>query len=272
MDEIRIENLSFHANHGVYDFERLRGQRFVVSASLKTDMGKAGRSDYLEDSTNYGEVCAFLVGYLPGHTFSLLEAAAEQVCRALLLQFPLISEISLELKKPDAPIPLEFSSVSVAITRGWHRAFLALGSNLGDTHAALQGALKALAERPEIRLKATSRMIVTRPYGGVEQDDFLNGACEVETLLSPMELLEAIREIEAAFHRTREIHWGPRTLDLDILLYDNIIMYTDDLKIPHPDMENRSFVLDPLEEIAPYAMHPLSGKSVRQLKRELDAR
>lgn len=270
MDKIIIDNLGFYGYHGVFDFEREQGQNFLVSAVLETDTSRAGRSDALEDSTSYADVCQFLHDYFTQNTFRLLEAAAEQACRALLLQFSLIREVELELKKPDAPIGLRFESVSVRIRRGWHTAYVALGSNLGDKEGYIKTALAGLAADEQIRLRKTSALIATAPYGGVEQDDFLNGACELETLYTPVELLEKLHALEAEAHRERSVRWGPRTLDLDLLLYDNLIMYTETLTIPHIDMHNRGFVLAPMAEIAPYAEHPVLRKSMLQLWKELE--
>ena len=156
------------------------------------------------------------------------------------------------------------------IHRFWHTAYVALGSNLGDKEGYLREALAGLEGDENIRLLKTSSLITTAPYGGVEQDEFLNGACCIETLYTPEELLEALHRLEAQAGRERKIHWGPRTLDLDILLYDNLVMYTDKLIIPHIDMQHRDFVLRPMAEIDPYVEHPLLHKSMLQLWRELE--
>ena len=117
-----------------------------------------------------------------------------------------------------------------------------------------------------------SDYLVTEPYGGVEQDIFLNGALKLRTLLTPEELLDRLHELEQAAHRERIVHWGPRTLDLDILLYDQMIIDTPDLHVPHIDMENRDFVLIPLTELAPYYRHPVLNKTISQLLKELQAK
>lgn len=270
MDQIRIDNVRFFAHHGVFDFEREQGQEFVISAVLDTDTHKAGMSDHLEDSTSYAEVAEFLVDFLTQNTYRLLEAAAEQACRAALLRFPLLRGITLELKKPDAPIDLDFECVSVRIHRFWHTVYVALGSNLGDKEGYLREALAGLEGDENIRLLKTSSLITTAPYGGVEQDEFLNGVCCIDTLYTPEELLGVLHRLEAQAGRERKVHWGPRTLDLDILLYDNLVMYTDELIIPHIDMQHRDFVLRPMAEIAPYVEHPLLHKSMLQLWQELE--
>ena len=110
----------------------------------------------------------------------------------------------------------------------------------------------------------------TTPYGGVEQENFLNGVFSLETLYTPEELLEVLQKIERGENRERRERWGPRTLDLDILLYEGKVMDTDRLTIPHRDMTNRDFVLKPLAQIAPYEIHPVLGKSIMELSRELE--
>lgn len=265
MDQIIIENLQVYAHHGVYREENEKGQNFYINAVLETDTRNAGTLDDLDLSTNYGEVCKFLNNYITGHIYKLIETVAERTAEAVLLRFPLIRQITLEVRKPEAPIALTFESVSVKITRGWRRVYLSCGSNMGDRKAHLDGAVEALKADEKCRMLRVSDWIVTKPYGGVEQDDFLNGAIALETLYTPEGLLEKLHEIEYAHDRERKVHWGPRTLDLDILLYENYVICTEDLMIPHVDMHNRRFVLEPLVKIAPYERHPLSGQTVRQM-------
>lgn len=265
MDRIMIENLKVFAYHGVYPEENEKGQNFYVNAILETDTRKAGVSDDLDLSTNYGEVCMFLNNIIREQTYKLIEAVAENAAEALLLRFPLVQRVTLEIRKPEAPIALPFESVSVKIVRGWRKAYLSCGSNIGDRKAHLDGAVKALRADAKCRVMRVSDWLVTAPYGGVEQDDFLNGAIELETLYTPEMLLGKLHEIENLHGRERKIHWGPRTLDLDILLYEDCIMYTDELIIPHADMQNRYFVLKPLAQIAPYEQHPLLGQSIGQM-------
>lgn len=268
-DEIRIEGLEVYAYHGVYPEEREKGQTFYVNATLYTDTHKAGLEDKLELSTNYGDVCLFINQWMKENTYQLLETVAEKLSKAILLKYNLISSVDLEIRKPEAPIELPFGCVSVKVHRGWHKVYLALGSNMGDKEDYINGAIHALKEHPQIKVNKISDMIVTKPYGGVKQDDFLNGALEAETLLSPEELLEACHDIEDAANRRRTIHWGPRTLDIDILFYDKLIFESDTLVIPHPDLENRDFVLKPMNMLAPNFRHPVLKKTMAQLLQEL---
>ena len=271
-DEIRIENLEVFAHHGVFPEENRLGQKFLVSLILYVDTRPAGRTDCLEQSVHYGEVASFADTYLREHTFQLIEAAAEHLAEELLLRYPLLQGLTLELKKPWAPVGLPLDTVSVKITRAWHTAYLGLGSNLGDKKKYLDDAIQALRETRGCQVAKQSSYLVTKPYGGVEQDDFLNACVELETLLPPAELLGRLHEIEQAAHRERLIRWGPRTLDLDILLYDDLILETGDLVIPHVEMHLRDFVLRPLREIAPHKRHPVFQKTITQLAEALEDR
>lgn len=269
LDEIRIRGLRVFAHHGVFQEETRLGQTFVVNATLYTSTREGGMLDSLEDTVSYADVCLFLTDFLQKNTWKLLETAVEHTCRALLKQFPLLRGVELELEKPSAPIPLPFDRVSVRVYRSWHRCFVALGSNLGDKQAYLDGAVEALGADPCIRLKRVSTYLVTAPYGDVEQDDFLNGAVELETLYAPQELLDTLHRIELDAKRERLVRWGPRTLDLDILFYDDLVQDDPTLTLPHPDMQNRDFVLRPMAELAPNFLHPVFHKTMGQLLKEL---
>lgn len=269
MDKISIRGLEVFANHGVFKEENVLGQKFIVNAELVCDTRSAGKEDNLEKSVNYAEVCNLITKVMRNNTFKLIEAAAENIAEKILLEYYLIREVTITLKKPWAPIMMSVDTVEVSITRKWHRAYIALGSNMGDSKGHLDGAVKELDADKCCRVKKVSEFIVTEPVGDVEQDDFLNGCLELETLYTPYELLDFLHKIEQAHNRKRIVHWGPRTLDLDIILYDDVVMYEDDLIIPHIEMENREFVLKPLCEIAPYIKNPVNGKSIKQLLSEI---
>ena len=145
-----------------------------------------------------------------------------------------------------------------------HTAYVALGSNLGDKEANLRRALELLEERG-VEVVKTSSFICTEPYGVTDQPQFLNGVCEVRTSLEPLELLHTLLDIEQKMGRVRLRHWGERNIDLDLLLYEDVVMDTPQLKLPHPDMQNRDFVLLPLAEIAPELVHPTLQKTISEL-------
>ena len=171
----------------------------------------------------------------------------------------------LEIRKPSAPIGLPFESVSVRIERGFKRAYVAVGSNMGDKKNYILEAVEKLKADQKIRHLRCSTLIETEPYGGVEQDVFINGVLELDTLYEPLELLHLLQKIELEAGRERKIHWGPRTLDLDILFYDQEIIDMPDLHIPHIDLHNRDFVLVPMNQIAPYLRHPVLNQTISQL-------
>ncbi len=270
MDKIKIKDLELYCRHGVFPEENVLGQKFLFSAVMYVSTREAGRADELEKSIHYGEVCHFIKNYMETHTYKLLETVAEKLAEEILLKWNQIEKLTLEVKKPWAPVGLPLDTVAVEITRGWHTAYIALGSNMGDKAAYLQQAVDMLKERQDCKVVKISDFITTEPYGVTEQDVFLNGALMMRTLLTPEELLDCLHEIEAAAGRVRTLRWGPRTLDLDILLYDDLILDTEDLHIPHIDMQNRDFVLKPLAQIAPYKRHPVLNRTIGQLEEELD--
>ncbi|MGN0400121.1 MAG: 2-amino-4-hydroxy-6-hydroxymethyldihydropteridine diphosphokinase [Blautia sp.] len=271
MDKIKIKDLEVFARHGVFPEENFLGQKFVISATLYTSTRKAGLTDELEYSIHYGEVSHLIKKIVEENTWKLLEKVAEELARAILLEYPLAQQVDITIKKPWAPVGLPMDTVSVEISRGWHTAYIAFGSNMGDKKAYLDQAIAMLQENTDCQVIRVSDYLVTEPYGGVEQDDFLNGALELRTLLSPEELLDRLHEIEQKAHRERLIHWGPRTLDLDILLYDDLVLDTPDLHIPHIEMHMRDFVLIPLAEIAPWKRHPLTGQTIEQMLKNLNS-
>lgn len=270
-DQIKITDLEVFANHGVFPEENKLGQKFLISAVLYTDTRKAGKTDDLTASIHYGEVSAFITKYMKEHTYQLLERVAETLAEEMLKSISGLYKIDLEIKKPWAPVGLPLKTVSVKISREWHTTYIALGSNIGDSETYLNEAVEKIGQIPTCTVEKVSSYLVTKPYGVTDQPDFLNACLKMRTLLYPEELLKELNRIEKEAGRERIIHWGPRTLDLDILLYDDIVLEEDDLCIPHVEMHKRSFVLEPLAEIAPYKRHPVYGKTVREMLEEIQA-
>lgn len=264
-DRIIIEDLEIFANHGVLEEENRLGQKFLLCIELFLDSRRAGTTDNLKFSVDYSEVCHFVVECFKARTFKLIESAAESVALSILAKYGQIENVKVTVKKPWAPIGLSLSEVAVTIERGWHIAYLGIGSNMGDKLKYLEDAVSAIKDNPNCKLLKISDIIVTEPYGPVEQEDFLNGALMVKTLYTPIELLRFLQKLESMANRVREVHWGPRTLDLDILLYDDLVTDEEELVLPHPEMHKRAFVLEPLKQIAPNVVHPLLRQRIRDM-------
>jgi len=145
--------------------------------------------------------------------------------------------------------------------------YLSLGSNMGDKAAYLKQALEYLAETPQIRIKTKSSLYETDPVGFTDQDAFLNGVVAIETTLDPVALLKTTQGIENRLGRKRTVRWGPRTMDIDILLFNAELISEPELVIPHPEMHKRRFVLVPLMEIAPSLNIPGLGEIKKLLEK-----
>jgi len=150
--------------------------------------------------------------------------------------------------------------------------YIGLGSNLGDREGNLRDAIELMDAEPSITVRRVSSFIDTQPVGGPPQGSYLNAVAEVETALEPRELLDALQRIERSLGRVRTVRWGPRTIDLDIVLLGDAVVDEPGLEIPHPRMHEREFVLRPLCELAPGALHPRLRKTAAELLAALDSR
>ena len=144
-----------------------------------------------------------------------------------------------------------------------HTVYLSLGSNIGNRSANLKQAISSL--RPQMEVKARSKVYETPPWGYTEQDKFLNQVVKVSTYLEPEPLLKHLKRLEIALGRKETFHYGPRLIDMDILFYDALVLETPQLIIPHPHVHERGFVLIPMMDVAPDLVHPVKGKSIREL-------
>lgn len=268
-DIIKIEDLKIYAYHGVYDFENRDGQNFYVSATLYGNFQKAALTDELSDTVNYAEVVDIIIKYTASNVFGLIEKLADGLATRILNEYKAIDKIVVEVKKPEAPIDREFKNISAVVERERHKAYIAYGSNMGESENIINSAKEMINESNHSSIKKESSMIRTTPYGNENQPTFLNGVWELETYLSPENLLEYLHEVEHEHKRERKEHWGPRTLDLDIVLYDDIVYDSENLVIPHKDMKNRDFVLEPLAEIAGFLRHPVTNKTIDEMVTEV---
>lgn len=269
MDKIYINNLEFIGFHGVFPEEKKLGQKFLVSLELIVDTKEAGKTGDLTKSVHYGLVAQDVERVFLEKSIDLIETCAENIAEMVLKKYELVKEVKVTVKKPWAPLQMHFENVAVEISRKWHKVYLSLGSNMGDKRENLLEATKRVGELENTEVVKSSTILETEPFGYIEQDNFLNACLEVKTLLTPQEFLSSILKIELDMGRVREIKWGPRVIDIDILFYDAEIIQEDNLAVPHPWICEREFVLEPLSEIAPNYVHPLERKTIMMLARKL---
>lgn len=269
MDKIYINNLEFIGFHGVFPEEKKLGQKFLVSLVLTVDTREAGKTGDLTKSVHYGLVAQDVEKLFLEKSIDLIETCAENIAEMVLKKYKLVKEVKVTVKKPWAPLQMHFENVAVEIERKWHKIYLSLGSNMGDKRKNLLKAIELIGKLENTEVIKTSTILETEPFGYLEQDNFLNACLEVKTLMTAQEFLKSILKIELDMGRVREIKWGPRIIDIDILFYDNEIIGEDNLSVPHPWICEREFVLDPLSEIAPNYIHPLEKKTISMLARKL---
>ncbi len=269
MDKLYLKDVEIFANHGVFQEEKNLGQKFILSLELDVDLREAAVTGDLNKSVHYGELCHNIEREFQKESYDLIETAAEKIAEYILYNYNLVNGVKILLKKPWAPIGRHLDTAAIEIYRKWHKCYIALGSNIGDKEYNIKTAIEKLKEFKEIKVKKISNIIETEPWGYENQDSFKNAAIEIETFLNPKELMSILLDIEKDMKRERVIRWGPRTIDLDIIFFDDYITSDDYITIPHPRMEEREFVLGPLNEIAPNFIHPLSKKRVFKMLEEI---
>jgi dihydroneopterin aldolase/2-amino-4-hydroxy-6-hydroxymethyldihydropteridine diphosphokinase len=250
-DRIVLQGVTARGNHGVLDFEKRDGQTFVVDVTMRLDLSGAGRSDDLAATVNYASVAAAVVARITGPSYDLIERLAEVIADDVL-KHDRVDAVEVVVHKPEAPVGHPFTDVQVRVERtNAPQAVIALGSNLGDRGQTLAAAVQALRETRGLTVTAVSPIFETDPVGGPDQPPYLNAVAIVRSELPPRPLLAALHTIEASHGRTREIRWGARTLDLDLISYGaaggrhEVISDDPALTLPHPRAAERAFVLVP---------------------------
>ena len=262
-DLIRLTGIAAYGYHGGLEHERREGQEFLVDVVMQVDLAQPGASDDLADTVNYGEVAADIVQIVTGEAFDLIEKLAE-VIAARILARPLVSEVEVTVHKPQAPVGVPFGDVEVVVRRRKDvPVVIALGANLegleGDPAQAVIAAGGRLRRLRGLRKVRISGLYGSAPVGGPTQPDFVNAVALARTSLPPAALLARLHDIEDDFGRVRQVRWGPRTLDLDLIQYGDPVVGTDvtsqvaHLLLPHPRAHERAFVLRPWLEIDPTA-------------------
>ena len=269
MDKIYIKDLEIFAFHGAIPEEKVLGQKFVLSFELDVDLRQAGKTDDLTKTVHYGELAQKVEEEFTKTSYDLIEKAAEEICEFVLLNYPLVKKVKLLLVKPWAPTRKHIEHVAVELERKWSKVYIAAGANLGDKEETLKEAIAKINERKDCIVTKVSNFYTTDPVGYENQDKFVNCVFEINTLQTPSELMDTLLSIEAEFKRERVIRWGPRTLDLDIIFYDDITSYDEHILIPHPRAHERQFVMKPMCDINPYFVHPVYRKRVMDISSEL---
>lgn len=256
MDHLKMLEMEFHGYTGCLPEEKENGQTFIVSVDMAFLRNKGAITDNLEDTVNYAELYELIKNFVTTSKGNLIENLAYEIGLIVLNYTLLPDSVVVTVSKPNAPVEGMFKTMETSIEvkrsngiRKTHNAVLALGSNMGDKEEYLKEATRELMTSNHIDVIARGGLYETEPVGYVDQPYFYNTCIEVMTDLTPLELLDLTQSIENKLHRVRTIKNGPRTIDIDILLYDNVTMNTERLVIPHPRMYERAFVLCPLKDI-----------------------
>jgi len=242
--------MEFEGHTGCLDFEKADGQKFIVSLELFIERIKGCYTDKLEDTSDYAKVFEVVRETVTSDNGNLIESLAQKISDNVLKADPRIEKVVVTVSKPEAPVKGIFDTMKVTIERCRKEfVILSLGSNLGDREAninAAEDALKSLDGTEGFRFAS---IYETEPVGLEDQPYFLNTCVGFYTDIGPFELLDKIHAIENDLLRTREIHWGPRTIDIDIIFYGDRVIMKPELTVPHPRWNVRSFVTVPLREI-----------------------
>jgi dihydroneopterin aldolase/2-amino-4-hydroxy-6-hydroxymethyldihydropteridine diphosphokinase len=252
-DHIYVNGLRLMALVGVLPHERDALQPVQIDVDLEVDLSEAGVTDNLDDTANYGAISTAIAEVVRTSSDTLLERLAARIADRVL-HFDHVEVADVMVTKLRPPIPEDLVSSAVRIVRSRvdmrvparHRAIVALGSNLGDRAAYLRFGLERLSN-----VVSQSQVFETDPVGGPDnQGPYLNMVAVVDTDLDPFAMLRRLLQIESEAHRVRVERWGPRTLDLDLLFYDDYTIESEELTVPHPRFAERRFVLEPLSEVA----------------------
>ncbi|MBI9098301.1 MAG: 2-amino-4-hydroxy-6-hydroxymethyldihydropteridine diphosphokinase, partial [Spirochaetaceae bacterium] len=271
---IIIKNLEVYGSQGYEAEVDKSGEKYIISAELKLNLKEAGDSDRLKNTVHLVSICKEIAQKFTENKYKLIESCAEDLATHILLKYAMINHVSLSIIKPWIPAGLSIDFAGIEIEREWHTVYLGIGSNMGNRSKNLESAIDLINQSELSRVSKRSAIYETEPFGYVDQDKFLNSVVEIKTLLTPKSLIRSLLEVEKKLKRNRVIHQGPRTIDLDILFYDNLITSFEEAVIPHPRLHERMFVLAPLCDIAPYHIHPILNERcyriAETLKKEQD--
>lgn len=268
MDCIKIKNLEIFANHGVFKEEKSLGQKFLLSLSVYYSQSKAAKTDDLNYSINYGELCFEIIERYKKEKFDLIETSCLDIIKFIFEKYEIVEQVDLEVKKPWAPVHTGVDMISIKMSRKRRNFYIGIGTNIGDKEENIKEAID-LMKKNGINIVKESGLLKNKAWGKTDQDDFVNKIVVGSSYEDPDDLLRILNNIEDEMGRKRIEKWGPRIIDLDILFVDYEKIYTERLIVPHPYIQEREFILEQLVEIAPHFVHPVLNKSVRVLYDEL---
>ncbi|KAJ3125762.1 trifunctional dihydropteroate synthetase [Nowakowskiella sp. JEL0407] len=302
-DKIFIKNLTLSVIIGVNPWEREEKQRIIINIIIHLTSPLEIFSDHVPRNLNYRRIAAAVTSHVEKSSYKTQESLVESIAFVCLSECK-TPKVSVMIEKPSALLYAASAGCKItrdpswvfgngsalklgtdglltrhavesnkpvvsgddtAASGKWKTAYLALGANVGDTAQNIENALRQLESRADVKLLDTSFLYETAPMYVTDQPNFLNAACKISTMLTPENLLAAIKEIESNIGREPTVRWGPRAIDLDILLYERLEIDTETLTIPHPLMAEREFVLRPLSDIAPDEEHPKLFRTIYKL-------
>ena len=265
-----LSNLEFYGYHGYFPEENVLGQRFKVSIEAYGELSLSHTSGDLDDSVSYVDIFDVVKEVFYSKKYKILEQLGYDIGKAIIDRFFRIKSVQVLVMKPEVPIPVtcDYFGIQQEIKRETI-AYLGLGSNLGDREGYLNSAIHQLDFHKEIEVTKTSKVYETDPFGYEDQGMFLNMVVEVKTSLSPRALLKYCNHIESNLLRQRDVKWGPRTIDVDILTYEDYTSDEEILTLPHPGVTQRAFVLLPLKDVVE-ADFSINGKNIDEMISNVD--
>lgn len=265
MFRIIIKNLNLFGYHGVKESEKKDGQNFRFNIEIFINKGSFLNDDSIENTLNYSEVIKLIKRINSSERFNLLETFSQTVAEDIMKISPLVDKVIVRIEKTSPPIKENLESVGVEYVLDRKReekdksknkkvdVFLSLGSNVGDRENNLRKAVDLISSNPNINVVKVSSIYETEPMYLKDQNSFYNVVLQAHTgiELGPFEMMGFLKGIEFGFGRKKDIKYGPRIIDIDLLYYGEMVIESDFLTLPHPGIEERKFVLAPLSEIAP---------------------
>ncbi|WP_161555730.1 2-amino-4-hydroxy-6-hydroxymethyldihydropteridine diphosphokinase [Mangrovicoccus ximenensis] len=251
-DRVFVSNLCLHAHHGVFPEEKRLGQKFYLDIDCGMSVAGAANEDDYGQTVCYDGLCKLAEEVSQAGPFDLIETLGDRIAGTILERHPLVSSVRVAIRKPAAPIAAMLDHVGIEVSRRRrYRVAFSLGTNMGEKEHNLRSALAHLVAQDEVEIDAVSKFHKTAPWGKIDQDWFLNACATGWSTLEPLKLMKLCKRIELVVGRVPSDRWGPRMIDIDLLHADNLAIDTPELTLPHREMFNRAFVLEPLAEIAP---------------------